>query len=68
MNRGIPFSKNELVYVVLAMFNCFCWDSKIDEITYIFRKTIKGQIPFGKTFAVEMTIPQLLGDWLATQP
>jgi tetratricopeptide (TPR) repeat protein len=38
-NRELgTLSKNELAYVVLATFNCFCWDSKIDEITYIFYK------------------------------
>jgi hypothetical protein len=35
-NRELgTLSKNELAYVILGIFNCFCWDKNIDEITYI---------------------------------
>ncbi|MDR2440720.1 MAG: hypothetical protein LBE12_15265, partial [Planctomycetaceae bacterium] len=28
-------SKNELAYVILATFACFCWDFHIDEFAYL---------------------------------
>jgi tetratricopeptide (TPR) repeat protein len=38
-NRELgTLSKNELVYVMLGVFSCLCWEKKFDETTYIFHK------------------------------
>jgi hypothetical protein len=35
-NRELgTLSKNEKAYVMLGIFNCFCWDKNVDEIAYI---------------------------------
>jgi hypothetical protein len=72
-NLHNDLTNKERIYT-LSDFNCTdaCIEilntSGINVNRNRFRKTVKGQIPFGITFAIEMTIPQLLGDWLATQP
>jgi tetratricopeptide (TPR) repeat protein len=38
-NRELgTLSKNELAYVIFGIFNCLCWDNKIDEIIYLEQK------------------------------